>query len=175
MAWFCSRSPSITIDARQSIFTGRLILEAHLLALLKSGVSCDWLSQWNLRHGMHHFPIEAFISRVSNSFALVIMSNDYDSENACQQEMCIHLDPWVNTISWTLMSTRTEQIVSLELTIEIQKCLFFFTSKFFLFYVYECFACMCVCAPCSTCGGHKGALEPLEPELQMVVSIHMRA
>lgn len=73
------------------------------------------------------------------------------------------------------MFTHTEQITSLELTIEIQGCLFFSTLIFFYFTYMNALLAMYVCIPCSTCGGHKGALEPLELELQMVGSVHMRA
>ena len=43
--------------------------------------------------------------------------------------------------------------------------------------VYECFACMCVCVPRvgSAHGGHKRASDPLELELQMIVSHHGHA
>ena len=43
----------------------------------------------------------------------------------------------------------------------------------FLFYVYECIACIDVSAPLLYNRGQKRVLDPLELELQMVVSHHM--
>jgi hypothetical protein len=45
------------------------------------------------------------------------------------------------------------------------------------FYVYGDSACMSVLCShvCIPCGGHRGALDPLELELQMIISCHVSA
>ena len=49
------------------------------------------------------------------------------------------------------------------------------SSFYFMFYVCECLACMHVYVPhvCSAHRGQKRALDPLELELQEVVSYHV--
>lgn len=52
------------------------------------------------------------------------------------------------------------------------------TDLYILCYVYACFACVCLCVHrvCAFArGDQKRAFDPLEPELQMVVSPHMSA
>lgn len=98
------------------------------------------------------------------------MNHGYDSENTHQQERYDRLELGVNTINRTLLSTHTERMTSLSCPTEIPECLLL--STFMCMNVF--LACVFVlCVRRSACKVYKGMLEPLVPELSMVVSVHV--